>query len=95
MPGKHRDFLRRPLVPLPNPSILVASILMKLLSLLPLAVLLLQAGGVNPLAQQRPTGTLEGTITRANSNQFLMGAHVTVIRRLLPNPTGPLLRARG
>ena len=59
---------------------------MKLLSLLPLAVLLLQAGGVNPLAQQRPTGTLEGTITRANSNQFLMGAHVTVIRRLIPNP---------
>ena len=59
---------------------------MKLLLLLSLTVLLLQAGGVNPLTQQKPTGSLEGTITRANSDQFLMGARVRVIRRLIPNP---------
>jgi hypothetical protein len=59
---------------------------MKLLSLLSFAVLLLQVGGVNPLTQAKPTGNLEGTITRANSNQVITGARVTVIRRLIPNP---------
>ena len=57
---------------------------MKLLTYLSFAVLLLQTGGVT---QPKPTGSLEGAIMRANSNQFLIGARVTVIRRLIPNPT--------
>ena len=64
---------------------------MKLLSLAPLAVLLLQAG-VNPLQQQRPanpTGSIEGVVTRSGSSQPIPNARVTVTRR----PAGPAVPA--
>src|SRR6185369_8740011 len=60
---------------------------MKLLSLAPLAVLLLQAG-VNPLQQQKPAGSIEGIVTRSGSNQPIPNARVTVTRRTVP-PAGP------
>ncbi len=64
---------------------------MKLLSLAPLALLLLQAG-VNPLQQQKPAGSIEGTVTRSGSNQPIPNARVTVTRRTAPNtaPGGAL-----
>src|SRR4249920_3047412 len=60
---------------------------MKLLSLAPLAVLLLQAG-VNPLQQQKPSGSIEGIVTRSGSNQPIPNARVTVTRRTAP-PAAP------
>src|SRR4051812_2049647 len=57
---------------------------MKTLSLVSLAVLLLQ-NGVNPSQPQRPTGSIEGTITRAGSSQPIIGARVTINRRPTPN----------
>lgn len=54
------------------------------LSLLSLALLLLQAA-VHPQTQSKPTGSIEGTITRAGSNQLIAGARVTLTRRLTPN----------
>jgi hypothetical protein len=53
---------------------------MKLSLATPLAVLLLQTVG-NPLQQQKPTGSIEGTITRAGSTQPVANARVTVTRR--------------
>lgn len=53
---------------------------MKHFLLAPLAALLLQTGG-NPLQQRRPTGSIEGTITRAGSTQPVANARVTVTRR--------------
>jgi hypothetical protein len=50
---------------------------MHVLSLLSLSLLLLQT---------KPTGSIEGTVTRAGSNQVISGARVTTIRRLTPNP---------
>src|SRR5687767_14726808 len=65
---------------------------MKILSFLSLAVLLIQAG-VNPLQQPRPTGSIEGTITRAGTSQPLANARVTVSRRAAAAPVA--VGARG
>ena len=53
---------------------------MNLSLLAPLAVLLLQTAG-NPLQQQKPTGSIEGTVTRVGSTQPIANARVTVTRR--------------
>jgi protocatechuate 3,4-dioxygenase beta subunit len=55
-------------------------IAMKLLLLAPLAVVLFQAA-INPLQQQRPQGSIEGTVTRQGSAQPVTGARVTLTRR--------------
>ena len=60
---------------------------MKIPLLASLAVLLIQAG-VNPLQQQKPTGSIEGTITRAGSSRPLANARVAVSRRA-PSPALP------
>lgn len=65
---------------------------MKLLLLSPLAVLLLQAGG-NPLQQQKPTGSIEGTVTRAGSSQPIPNARITVTRRGAPAQLPPGVNA--
>ena len=64
---------------------------MKILSLAPLAVLLLQAA-INPLQQQRPQGSIEGTVTRLGTAQPVSGAQVRLTRRggpaQIPGPPG-------
>jgi hypothetical protein len=55
-------------------------IAMKLLLLAPLAVVLIQAA-INPLQQQRPQGSIEGTVTRQGSTLPVSGARVTLTRR--------------
>ena len=56
---------------------------MKLLLFAPVAALLLQAG-FNPLQQQKATGSIEGTVTRAGTTQPVANARVTVTRRGQP-----------
>src|SRR5881394_3005839 len=56
---------------------------MTLFSLASLSVLLFQVA-VNPLQQQRPQGSIEGTVTQARGGP-LAGARVTLTRR----PTAP------
>jgi hypothetical protein len=58
---------------------------MKLLSLAPLAVLLLQAG-LNPPPQQKPTGSIEGTVTGSGTNLPVANARVAIGRRGQPPP---------
>ena len=53
---------------------------MNLLSLAPLAVLLLQVP-VGPAPQQRPQGSIEGTVTRQGSGQPVPAAQVRLTRR--------------
>jgi hypothetical protein len=72
-------------ISLDSPMLWKTALLMKVLSLLSLAFLLLQTGA-NPHTQPKPTGSIEGTVTRAGSNQRIIGARVTMIRRLTPNP---------
>ncbi len=62
---------------------------MNLLSLAPLAVLLLQVA-LGPAPQQRPQGSIEGTVTRQGSAQPVPAAQVRLTRRGGPGQTpGP------
>ena len=53
---------------------------MKLLCLAPLTMVLLQVA-LNPLQQQKPQGSLEGSVARLGAGQPIPGARVTITRR--------------
>jgi Carboxypeptidase regulatory-like domain len=65
---------------------------MKLLCLAPLSMVLLQVA-LNPLQQQKPQGSLEGSVARLGPGQPIPGARVTITRRGGPTagaiPTAP------
>jgi hypothetical protein len=57
---------------------------MRLLTLISLMVLL-----QGPLPQQRPSGSIEGTVTREGSNQPIRRARITLTRHVVRQPNTP------